>query len=59
MRHEWGMKQVLESCAEDSEADRMKVEELATMASRDFLQKMQIWHLTVRSFHFVNKWYFQ
>jgi hypothetical protein len=40
MRHEWGMKQVLDSCAEDSEADRMKVEEIATMVSPDFLQKI-------------------
>ena len=40
MRHEWGMKQVLDSCAEDSEADRMKVEKMATMVSRDFLQKI-------------------
>jgi len=40
MRHEWGMKQVLDSCTEDSEADRMKVEEMATMVSPDFLQKI-------------------
>ena len=40
VRHDWGMKQVLDSCAEDSEADRMKVEEIATMVSRDFLQKI-------------------
>jgi hypothetical protein len=36
---EWGMKQVLDSCAQDSEADRMKIEEMATMVSPDFLQK--------------------
>lgn len=40
IRHEWGMKQVLHSCAEDSEADKMKVEEMATMVSREFLQKI-------------------
>lgn len=40
MRRERGMKQVLDSCAEDSEADRVKVEEMATMVSRDFLQRI-------------------
>jgi hypothetical protein len=40
MRHEWGMKQVLDSCAEDSEADKMKVQEMATTVSREFLQKI-------------------
>ena len=34
------MKQVLNSYAEDSEADRMKVEEIDKMVSRDFLQKI-------------------
>jgi hypothetical protein len=40
IRHEWGMKQVLHSCAEDSEADKMKVEEMTTMVSQEFLQKI-------------------
>lgn len=40
MRHEWRMKPVLESCAVDSEAERMKVEEMAKMISREFLQKI-------------------
>ena len=40
MRREWGMKQVLESCAEDPEADKVKVQEMAIMVSRDFLQKI-------------------
>jgi hypothetical protein len=40
MRHERGMKPVLGSCAEDSETDRMKVEEMAKMVSREFLQKI-------------------
>ena len=40
IRLEWGMKQVLDSCAEDPEADRMKVEGMAKLVSPDFLQKI-------------------
>lgn len=40
IRQNWGMKPVLGSCAEDSETDRLKVEEMAKMLSPDFLQNI-------------------
>ena len=40
IRHEWGMKPVLDASADESETDRSKVEEMAELVTPEFLERI-------------------